>query len=405
MAPGFYTLISAQFISSLADNALLLIAIALVLEQGQSPWLVPLLKAMFTLSYVLLGPWVGRVADSWPKQQVMMLANGIKLLSCLALLASVNPLWAFAFSGLGAALYSPAKYGLITELEPSARLVKANGWIEVSTVCAVILGVMLGGFLISETVRQSALSLYVQDWISADSSLQASLCLMLGLYGLAALINLKIPDSGVRYPALSWQLQVCWRQFWLDQSTLWSDPLGRVSLSVTTLFWGVGATMQLLVLAWAQETLGLSLEQGAYLQGCTALGVVLGAMLAAHWVRLSDSRQVLVLGIVLGALLPMMNWVNNVPLALAMTFSVGAISGFFVVPMNALLQYRGRKLLSSGRSIAIQNFNENASILAMMTAYSLLLSFQCSVQTLTWLLGGGIALGMWVLIRRVRPGV
>ena len=372
----------AQFISALADNALLLVAMALLVEQGQAAFWVPLLKLMFTLSYVVLGPWVGVCADTWPKQKVMMVANGVKALACMAMLWGVNPLLAFAIVGVGAAVYAPAKYGLVTELAQPEQLVTANAWIEISTVSAVLLGVVLGGALVSPAWLQLT---WVQAWSSfqgLESVYAASLAMLLVCYGLAAVLNLFIQGSGRVYAPMPWQLTVLLSGFWQDLKSLWRDPLGSISLSVTTLFWGVGACLQLIVLSWAQESLLLSLSQAAYLQAATAVGVMAGAALAARWVALHQATRVLGLGLAMGALLPIMLWVTQWQTAVLLTAVLGMVGGFFVVPMNALLQHRGVVLLSAGRSIAIQNVNENASILAMMAAYSGLLYFHAKVEEL-----------------------
>jgi MFS family permease len=403
VAPGFYWLICAQFVSALADNALLLITMAVLMAQGYPAFWIPLLKWMFTLSYVVLGPWVGAWADTWPKQRVMMWANAIKTLACAMLIMGLNPLLSFALAGLGAAIYAPAKYGLITEMEPPERLVAANGWIEVSTVCAALFGVMLGGLLVSDHWLLSVAHLWIQQAMPLTTPYAGSLGILLMLYVASAALNTRIPDSGVRYAPSSWHVKAVWLRFQSDHLTLWRDPMGSISLSVTTLFWGVGATLQLLVLAWAQDALGLSLTQAAYLQGATALGVIAGAALAAKIIALSKAPQVIGMGILLGLMLPLMSVVTDGRTAIFLVFAMGAVGGFFVVPMNAMLQHRGVQLLSAGRSISVQNVNENANILLMMGVYSALLYADLNVETLTWLLGGLVTLGMaWIRWRYQR---
>ena len=403
------SLLAAQFVSALADNALLLLTMALLAEQGYPVFWIPLLKLMFTLSYVLLGPWVGAWADTWPKRHVMMWANGIKAVACLSMLAGMPPMLAFGMVGLGAAIYAPAKYGLITELTSAEQLVRANGWIEVSTVCAALFGVMLGGLLVAERLHGWSVYADLNLLLGTGSRFNASLLGLLLLYGLAAWLNRLIPDSGVRYPSHAWHVLTLWQHFKQDHLMLWRDPLGSISLSVTTLFWGVGATLQLLVLAWAQATLHLSLEQAAYLQGATALGVIAGATLAARTVTLQQAPKVLMVGMLLGALLPWMAWVQSIEVALALTFVLGLVGGFFVVPMNAMLQHRGAQLLTAGRSISVQNVNENANILVMMGIYSALLYGGIGVVYLCWLLGGLVFLGMatvqWRYWTYVRPSL
>jgi len=407
LKPGIAPLLAAQFVSALADNALLLLVMALLVEQGYPAFWIPLLKLMFTLSYVLLGPWVGAWADTWPKRQVMMWANGLKAVACAALLTGLPPMLPFALAGLGAAIYAPAKYGLITELTPSEQLVKANGWIEVSTVCAALFGVMLGGLLVTDRLLEMPLLLTLNAWLGSASRFNASLLSLLLLYGMAAWLNRLIPDSGVRYAKHGWHVRLVWKSFAQDHLKLWRDPLGSISLSVTTLFWGVGATLQLLVLAWAQSALNLSLAQAAYLQGATALGVIAGAAIAARTVSLQKAPQVLVMGILLGLLLPLMSVVEHTATAVLLTCLLGLVGGFFVVPMNALLQHRGAQLLTAGRSISVQNVNENANILLMLGIYSGLLYGGFSVNDLSWLLGGAVVLGMltvyWRYLKYVKP--
>ena len=362
---GFHLLMGAQFVSGLADNALLLVAMAQVAAAGGPLWLPPLLKLVFTLAYVLLAPVVGPLADRRPKAHVMGAANALKALACAAMAAGVPVAACFCVAGAGAAAYSPAKYGLVTELVPAERLVAANGWIEVTTVLAILLGTVLGGGL------------------SEPRFAGLGFAELLALYGLAALLNLGIPDSGARYPAAS-PLVHQLRAFRRDNARLWRDPLGQVSLATTTLFWGVGATLQFLVLRWAGEQLGLTLAQAAYLQGLSATGVVLGAALAGRWVPLARAAQVLPLGVALGLVVLLMQRVHHWPAAALVLATAGLLAGLFVVPMNALLQHRGSTLLSAGRSVAVQNFNENASVLLMLGGYAL-----CT----------GLDLGLGALIR------
>lgn len=402
MRKGFVPLMVTQFVSALADNALLLVAMALLMAQGQAAFWIPWLKLMFTLSYVILGPWVGVWADNWPKQFVMMVANSVKAVACLGILLGVDPLLAFALVGVGAAAYAPAKYGLVTELAKPEELVSANAWIEISTVSAVLLGVVLGGALVSTTWLDWTASMGIQSLALPNSTFSASLIALLCMYGLAALLNSWIPGSGKSYERVDWAWSSVWKACWQDQRTLWRDPLGGVSLSVTTLFWGVGATLQLIVLAWAQQQLHLNLSQAAYLQAATAVGVVVGAALAAKTVSLHKATSVLGMGIALGLLLPLMLWVTEWQTAALLTAAIGVVGGFFVVPMNALLQHRGVTLLSAGRSIAVQNVNENTSILLMMAGYSLMIYVQAELSVLVTVFSVAVTLGMSTVVWRYR---
>ena len=309
---------------------------------------------------------------------------------------------AFALVGVGAAAYAPAKYGLVTELAKPEELVSANAWIEISTVSAVLLGVVLGGALVSTTWLDWTASMGIQSLALPNSTFSASLIALLCMYGLAALLNSWIPGSGKSYERVDWAWSSVWKACWEDQRTLWRDPLGGVSLSVTTLFWGVGATLQLIVLAWAQQQLHLNLSQAAYLQAATAVGVVVGAALAAKTVSLHKATSVLGMGIALGLLLPLMLWVTEWQTAALLTAAIGVVGGFFVVPMNALLQHRGVTLLSAGRSIAVQNVNENTSILLMMAGYSLMIYVQAELSVLVTVFSVAVTLGMSTVVWRYR---
>ena len=400
MGANFYRLIAAQFVSGLADNALLLAAIALHLEQGGAGWWIPLIKFSFTTFYVLTAPVVGVLSDRWSKPRVMLVANGIKALGCLGMLLGMPVIPAMMVVGLGAALYSPAKYGLITELVPPAQLVRANSWIEISTVGAAVLGIVMGGFLISDMFTLSAMTQILRDLLHSDSLLCGSLGFTVLCYVLALVLNIWIKGSHITYPRTLVHPLALLRQTAQHQHRMWSDTEAGMSLGVTTLFWGVSATMQLLVLQWSQTHLGMSLDHAAYLQGAVAVGVVVGAWLAARWVSLEGAWRVLPIGLVLGISLPCMNWVHHPSVAVLLMILVGACGGFFVVPMNALLQHRGCQLLTAGQSIAIQNFNENLSVMAMMLGYSALMAMDLPFLVITSVLGAWISAGMLMIAWR-----
>ncbi len=390
MPAGFHRLITAQFVSALADNALLIVTMALLQQRGAPAWWAPLLKFGFTLSYVFLAPVVGPLADAWPKARLMAWMNGVKVLGVLALLGGANPVAAFAVVGFGAAAYAPAKYGLVTELVAPRQLVAANGWLEVTVVCAVLLGTVAGGVLVGP-----ALDALTGLGVSA-------LHLLLAVYALAGWLNVGIPDSGARYERRSIRPRALCRDFFAGNATLWRDPLGGLSLAATTLFWGAGATLQFVVLRWAQEQVGLPLHEASYLQAAVALGVVVGAALAGRFVTLSDARGVLVLGIGLGLLLPLVASTRSLWLATPLLALAGAVGGLLVVPLNALLQHRGCVLLSAGRSIAVQGFNENIGILAMLAVYAALTATELPVVPLMWGFGLAITLAIALLMCRAR---
>ena len=403
MKRGFYTIMAAQFFSSLADNALLIAAIALLIEMAAPEWMKPLLKLFFTVSYVLLAPFVGAFADSMLKGRVMFITNTIKVFGCALLFFSIHPLLAYAVVGFGAAAYSPAKYGILTELLPPEKLVAANGWIEGTTVSSIILGTVVGGALISPAVSGwlLALDFPVVDF-NLDSPAESAILVIGGIYIIAAGFNLRIPDTGARYERQHINPIKLVQDFWHCNTTLWRDKLGQISLAVTTLFWGAGATLQFIVLAWAKEQLGMTLDKAAILQGIVALGIAGGAILAARMVTLKRTPTVLKLGVYMGLLVPGMTLVTSLEASIPLLIVIGGLAGYFVVPMNALLQHRGHVLLSAGHSIAVQNFNENLNILLMLGLYALLIKLDFHVNTVIVIFGLFVAGTMLMVIRRYR---
>ena len=394
MPRNFYILLVVQFVSTLADNAFLIVAIARVIELAAADWMIPILKLSFIMFYVLLAPFVGPLSDAIPKGRVMLLANFLKVCAVFFMLIGMDPVLAIGIAGLGAAMYAPAKYGLITEMLHAKDLVKANGFFEGSTVSAVILGTVLGGLLVSPLLNQFDAVAARWQPEGMTSSLTIGMLALLILNGLATLLSFSIADSGARYPRHSFHPILLCRQFFRENLSLWRDPLGGLSMLVTTLLWAVGATLQLIVLRWANESLGLPLEQAAYLQGITAIGVIAGAILASRFITLELAPGLLPLGILIGLLIPAMLAVDSVLWAAILLISVGAIAGFFVVPMNALLQHRGCSLLTAGRSIAVQGFNENAGMLVMLAVYAAATATNTSLNTLIWCFAAMVTLGM-----------
>ena len=395
MSKGFYIIMAAQFFSSLADNALLVAAIALLMQADAPSWLTPYLKFFFVASYVLLAPFVGAFADRLPKGQVMFIANSVKIVGCVLMLWGLDPLAAYAVVGLGAAAYSPAKYGILTEYLPHRQLVLANGWIEGLTVVSIILGTMLGGILIHARVSGVLLHLdfpFIDTQI--DTPAEAAISLIVVIYAVAALFNLEVPRTGVTLKHLPADPLDTMRDFARCVAHLWKDRLGQISLAVTTLFWGAGATLQFIVIEWARVALGYDLSRAAMLQGVTAVGIALGAVLASAWVSLDRAVRVIPLGIAMGLFVIVMDFVRVDWLAIGVMIVIGAMAGFFVVPMNALLQHRGHHLVGAGRSIAVQNFNENSSILVMIALYSLLLNVGYSIYVVILVFGLFVAATM-----------
>ena len=400
MKLGFYIIMAAQFFSALADNVLLIAAIGMLYAMQAPVEYTPLLKTSFTLSYVLLAAFVGAFADSMPKWRVMFISNGIKIFGCSLMFFDVHPLLAYAVVGLGAAAYSPAKYGIVTEYLPHRLLVVANGWIEGLTVLAIILGVALGGLLIRPDIAQSLLAF---DFPLIDTGInttgEVGLVVTGALYLLAAVFNLYVPDTGVDHKAIKNNPVYLVQEFTHCFKLLWKDKLGRISLAVTTLFWGAGATLQFLVLDWAKIALNIDLSQATLLQGVVAVGVAIGAVLAARMITLRKSVRVLPMGIAMGVVVMGMIFVHNTVVASILLVFIGILSGFFVVPMNALLQHRGHILMGAGHSIAVQNFNENLSILVMTSLYSALLGIQLSIYWIIALFAFFVISSMWLVMR------
>ncbi len=398
MPAAFLLLLAAQFASALADNALLIVTIDLLQQRAMPGWLAPMLKVAFIASYVVLAPFVGPLADAFPKARLMAWMNAVKICGVVALLAGVHPVTAFLVVGLGAAAYAPAKYGLATELVRPDQLVAANAWIEIAAVCAVLLGTGLGGFLVSPWLLEHA-SRYVAD---AFDPVLPSLLILLGVYLLAGALNLGVPDSGVRHRIDSLHPGALLRDFVAANRALWRDRDGGLSLAVTTIFWGVGATLQFAVLRWARETLHLSLDRAAFVQAAVAVGVIGGAVVAGRWVPLVHARRMLYAGVVFGLLMIVVAFVTQLNVAVALLIVVGAVGGLMVVPLNALLQDRGNALLSAGRSIAVQGGNENACVLVCLGVYSALTAADVPLVVLMAGLGVCVAVALAALLVRQR---
>lgn len=398
---GFYIIMAAQFFSALADNALLIVAIAALREMQAPAAYEPLLKTFFTVSYVGLAAFVGAFADSMPKWRVMFISNTIKIIGCGMMFFDIHPLIAYAVVGLGAAAYSPAKYGILTEYLPHRLLVVANGWIEGLTVGAIILGVVIGGALIQPVIAHNllAFNLPVID-TGIDTVSEMALCFVGLFYLLASVFNLYIPETGVDHKALHKNPWYLIREFNHCLILLWRDRLGQISLAVTTLFWGAGATLQFIVIKWAEVSLHLDLSKSSMLQGVVAVGVALGAAGAARRITLRKSLSVIPLGIAMGIIVLIMNYVHAVWLAVPLLVIIGALSGYFVVPMNALLQHRGHILMGAGHSIAVQNFNENLSILIMTGLYYLMVKLNLPIYLVIILFGLFVSVAMLMVKRR-----
>ena len=403
MPKGFFYLISAQFASGLADNALLILGIAFLSEQGYPGWWAPLLKFSFTLSYVFLAPLMGPLADAFSKAKLMACMNALKVVGVAFIFTSFHPMLAFAIVGMAASAYAPAKYGLVTETVPADQLVKANGWLEVTVVMAVILGTACGGLLVASKsfAWMSALNLSFIELLglSLETQYAGPLLSLIVIYSIAGLLNFGIPNLNIRYVQQSMKPVALFKNFIQSNRILWQDPVGKLSLAVTTLFWGIGAVVQFAVLLWAKEALNMPLEQASLLQAVVAFGVIFGAGMAGHYVALQNAYKVLPLGLWLGLSLPALAFSTSLWIAIPLMLITGFAGGMLMVPMNALLQNRGYTLLTAGRSIAVQGFNENASVMVMLGVYSGLLALELPLQWVMVVMGTVMTLGMIYLMR------
>ncbi|MGV2287457.1 lysophospholipid transporter LplT [Trinickia sp. YCB016] len=416
MKKGFYTIIAAQFVSSLADNALLIAAIALLSVMQSAAWVTPMLQIFFTISYVVLAPFVGAFADALQKRHVMFVSNALKACGCLMMIAGVHPMIAYGVVGFGAAAYSPAKYGILTELLPPERLIAANAWLESATVLSTIIGTMMGGALISPLAERFVAHTH---WPFVHSAADLAMAAVMLTYLVAALINIDIPDTGARYANRLREPGKLVGDFVHCFNVLWLDKLAQIALWVTTLMWGAAVTLQLLVLKWAASNLGLSLSKAAVMQGVTGIGIAVGAAAAAAWIPLVRSLKVLPVGIAAGLVAVAMAFYSKglfpagsglrvgtlfapfyIVFAYPLMIGLGGLAGFFIVPMNALLQHRGATLLSAGHSIAVQNFNQNLAVLLMLGAYALLLTAKVPPQWIIVIFGSFICLMIWLAQRK-----
>ena len=400
MKKGFSSIMSAQFFSSLADQALLVGAIELLKSTAAPAWQIPALGPMFALFYVVLAPFVGAFADAVPKGKVMFYSNLIKIFGCLMMLFGAHPLVAYAVVGLGAAAYSPAKYGILTELLPPSQLVKANGWIEGLTIASIILGILLGGQLVGPHLSPILLGLdmpFITTGI--DTAPEAAISSLVILYVIAAVFNLSIPRTQAPLQPLAHSPVELVRDFASCNSRLWQDKLGQISLATTTLFWGVSANLRIIVFSWAALALGYSTTQASNLGGVVAVGTAVGAVVASMYMRLDRATKVIPLGILMGVLIIVLNGITHLWAAVPFLIVLGMIGGYLVVPMNALLQHRGHNLMGAGRSIAVQNFNEQACILGLGALYTGMTRFGLSAYIAISILGLIVAVTMWIVKR------
>ena len=376
---GMIAVLVAQFLSALADNALLFAAIAMLHAQLAPSWQTPLLQAVFVIAFIFLAPFVGPLADAWPKGRVMLLANAMKFGGAASMLLGLHPLIAYNLVGIGAAAYSPAKYGILSELVGKDQLVKANGMMEGSTIVAILLGALLGGML-------------------ADRSVTQALTAVCACYLLAAAANALIPRLPVAHPLAHYAPAVLVRDFWHAVRILFRQPDARFSLLGTSVFWGSGSTLRLLLVAWVPVALGVSdLSMPANLSGAVAIGIAFGAAGAASFVSLEKVNRALPAGILIGLVIIVFAQATNLYAAVVLLVLVGVCGGFYVVPLNALLQERGHETVGAGHAVAVQNFVENFAMLALVGLYTGMERAHVPVVHSAMMFGGVVLVAISVL--------
>lgn len=350
---GMLSVIVAQFLSAFGDNALLFATLALLKAQFYPDWSQPVLQMVFVGAYILFAPFVGQIADSFAKGRVMMVANGLKLAGAAGICLGVNPFVGYTLVGIGAAAYSPAKYGILGELTTGDKLVKANGLMEASTIAAILLGSVAGGVL-------------------ADWNVIAALVACALAYAGAVAANLFIPKLVAARPGQSWRLSAMTRSFFSACVVLWRNGETRFSLVGTGLFWGAGVTLRFLLVLWVPVALGITDNATpTYLNAMVAVGIVVGAGAAAKLVMLETVSRCMPAGILIGVVVAIFSLQHALLPAYALLLLIGMLGGFFVVPLNALLQERGKKSVGAGNAIAVQNLGENSAMLLMLGLYSL----------------------------------
>ncbi|EBB3834088.1 lysophospholipid transporter LplT [Salmonella enterica] len=350
---GMLSAIVAQFLSAFGDNALLFATLALLKAQFYPDWSQPVLQMVFVGAYILFAPFVGQIADSFAKGRVMMVANGLKLAGAAGICLGINPFVGYTLVGIGAAAYSPAKYGILGELTTGDKLVKANGLMEASTIAAILLGSVAGGVL--------------ADWHVIAALVACALA-----YAGAVAANLFIPKLVAARPGQSWRLSAMTRSFFCACVVLWRNGETRFSLVGTGLFWGAGVTLRFLLVLWVPVALGITDNATpTYLNAMVAVGIVVGAGAAAKLVTLETVSRCMPAGILIGVVVAIFSLQHALLPAYALLLLIGMLGGFFVVPLNALLQERGKKSVGAGNAIAVQNLGENSAMLLMLGLYSL----------------------------------
>jgi len=353
LSRGMVATMFAQFFSAFADNALLFAILALIKTLHYPQWSQSVLQMVFVVAFIISAPFVGQIADRFSKGQVMLCANAVKLFGALIICTGISPFLGYLLVGIGAAGYSPAKYGILGELTSGDNLVKANGLIEASTIAAILLGSVVGG--------------YIADF---DVFLSIVTCVL--MFAIAMIANLFIPKLAPAKAGLSWNIGLMIRSFIQSAKILLSYRQARITLIGTSLFWGAGITLRFLLIDWVPVALKISDNKtAAILNAVVAIGIVIGAGLAAKFVSMKHSMRCIPAGILMGIAVICFSLQNNIITSYLLLVVIGMLGGYFLVPLNALLQNLGKQTIGAGSAIAVQNCGEYSGMMIMLGLYSI----------------------------------
>ncbi|SFN57795.1 lysophospholipid transporter LplT [Xenorhabdus japonica] len=378
---GMKAVLVSQFLSAFADNALFFTILAQLKAESYPEWSWPALQIVFVLTYIVLAPFVGQIADRFSKGRVMLFSNGIKLLGAISICIDMNPFLGYTLVGIGAAAYSPAKYGILGELIDGGRLVKANGMMEASTIAAILIGSVAGGFL-------------------SDVSLVSALGLCALLYSVAVVSNFYTPCLAVARESEGWNPKKILVDFIAVCVSLWRNQETRFSLVGTSLFWGAGITLRFLLVAWVPVVLGIDGNTTPTLMNAVvAIGIIVGAGLAARFITLKTVRRCMPAGILIGFMVILFATQQSIVFSYLILIVLGVFGGLFVVPLNALLQEHGKRAMGAGKAVAVQNLGENSAMLVMLGLYSISVMLGASVVAVGISFGILLSLaigGLWI---------
>ncbi len=383
---GIMTTLNAQFFSAFADNALFFALMELISHGSYGKEAIYILQGTFVIFYILLAPFVGHVADNLAKSHVLMIGNGIKIIGVLLLFAGISPFICYAIVGLGAAIYSPAKFGVLSEFVSTKLLIKANGLVEGSTIVAILSGAALGGIL-------------------AEKGVGYAIALTTVCYLLALLFNLFIPKIAPKRKDPFNPLKIA-GQFTELLKKLFNDKRARFAILGTSLFWAGVAVLKLLLNDWVRDVLGQGTEKVSELSVIVGVGVILGSAIAAIWIEQKNIKISLYAGFGMSFTVLLFLLADNLLMAYGALLFVGIFGGAFLIPLNALLQERGGLLQNTGTAIAIQNLFENLCMLIAIAFFGYL----ASIGTLSIILLMGLfaalfclcVLGLFIYIRSAK---